>query len=170
MNEKRMGTVILILLIVLNLVLFGYHTYQDLTENRVPKERIEQIKEIYQKSGITIKIEPQRRKESPPILILEEANLEQMAETYLEGIYEKSFIYGSKVQYISGSRMILTDRKNHSISYVDQILADPLWIEQCESFEAWAETQRISEDRESNRVCAELVRGGCRINAYGKKW
>ena len=146
MNEKRMGTEILILLIVLNLVLFGYNSYQSITKNRVPKERIEQVKELYQKSGITIKIEPERKNESHPILLLEEANLEQMAETYLEGIFEKSFIYGSKVEYTSGERVILTDRKNHSITYVNQTLADPLWIEQSESFEEWAEVQRISEE------------------------
>ncbi len=146
MNEKRMGTVILILLIVLNLVLFGYDSYQSIAKNRVPKERIEQVKELYQKNGITIKIEPERKNESHPILTLDEANLEQMAETYLEGNFEKSFIYGSKVQYTSEERMILTDRKNHSITYVDQAMSDPQWIEQSESFEEWAEIQRISEE------------------------
>lgn len=146
MNEKRMGRVILILLIVLNLVLFAYDSYQDIDKNRVPKERIEQVKEIYRKNGVSIKIEPERKNESQPILTLEEANLEQMAETYLKGNFEKSFIYGSKVQYTSGDRMILTDRKNHSIIYEDQALTDPQWLEQSESFEEWAALMRISEE------------------------
>ena len=146
MNEKRMGTVILILLIVLNLVLFGYDSYQSIAKNWVPKERIEQVKELYQKNGITIKVEPQRKNESRPILVLEEANLEQMAETYLQGSFEKSFIYGSKVQYVSEERLVLTDRKNHSITYVDQMMTDPLWLQQSQSFEEWAETQRVSKE------------------------
>lgn len=146
MNEKRMGTVILILLIVLNLVLFGYDSYQSIAKNWVPKERIEQVKKLYVRSGISIIAEPERKNESRPILILKEANLEQMAETYLDGNFEKSFIYGSKVQYTSGERLILTDRKNHSITYTDQALADLRWIEQSESIEEWAEAQRISED------------------------
>ncbi len=146
MNEKRMGMVILILLIALNLVLFGYYCYQNITENWVPRERIEQVRELYQQNGIQLKTEPDRKNRGQPILILGEANLEHMVEEYLEGAFEKSFIYGSKVQYTSGNLMILTDRKNHSITYVDQAKNTPEIIEKCESAEEWARKQRITEE------------------------
>ncbi len=146
MNEKRMGRVILILLIVLNLVLFGYNYYQNITENWVPRERIEQVRDLYRQRGIELKTEPDRKNKGQPILTLGEANLEHMVEEYLEGTFEKSFIYGSKVQYTSENLMILTDRKNHSITYVDQIKSMPESIEQCVSVEEWARTQRITEE------------------------
>jgi len=141
-----MGTVILILLIVLNLVLFGYYCYQNIIENWVPRERIEQVKELYRQNGIELKTEPDRKNKNQPILILGEANLEHMVEEYLNGDFEKSFIYGSKVQYISENLMILTDRKNHSITYVDQNKSMPEMIANCVSIEEWARTQRITEE------------------------
>ncbi len=146
MDEKRMGRIILILLIVLNLVLFGYYCYQNITENWVPRERIEQVRELYRQSGIALKAEPDRKNRGQPILILGEANLEHMVEEYLDGAFEKSFIYGSKVQYTSGDLMILTDRKNHSITYVDQTISLSESIEEFMSTEEWARTQRITEE------------------------
>ncbi len=146
MNEKRMGRVILILLIVLNLVLFGYYCYQNMIENWVPRERIEQVRELYRQNGIELKTEPDRKNKDQPILILGEANLEHMVEEYLDGNFEKSFIYGSKVQYTSGNLLILTDRKSHSITYVDQKKSMPEIIAECVSVEEWARTQRITEE------------------------
>ncbi len=146
MNEKKMGLVILILLIALNLVLFGYYCYQNITENWVPKERIDKVRELYRKSGVELKTEPERKNTGQAILNLGEANLEQMAEEYLRGSFEKSFIYGSKVQYTSGNLSILTDRKNHSITFVDQMKAVPDAMGKSESMEEWAKMQRITEE------------------------
>jgi len=162
-NEKRMGTVILILLIVLNLVLFGYYCYQNIIENWVPRERIEQVKELYRQNGIELKTEPDRKNKNQPILILGEANLEHMVEEYLNGNFEKSFIYGSKVQYTSDNLMILTDRKNHSITYVDQKKSMPEVIAECVSIEEWARTQRITEE-EAQMLMAE------RAKRFAREW
>ncbi len=146
MNEKRMGTVILILLIVLNLVLFAYYSYQKFTENWVTMERMDSIKELYRQNGIEIKAEPERKNEQRPILELGEANLDQMVESILNDDFEKSFIYGSKIQYTAGSLEILTDRNNHSISYVDKAKQTPEILREGGNLEEWARTQRITEE------------------------
>lgn len=145
MNEKRMGTVVLILLILLNLVLFGYYSYQKISEKRVSVERIEQIRELYRQSGVDIQTEPDRENQQLPILELGEANLDQMVESLLSASYEKSFIYGSKVQYTMGSLEILTDRMNHLISYEDKARTSEDALRESLDVEEWARMQRITE-------------------------
>ena len=146
MNERRMGRVILILLILLNLILFGYYLYQQLNESWVPKERIEQVKELYQKSGIWIQAEPEQRNQSYPILELGEANLDQMVKDVLIEPYEKMYIYGSKVQYISEQAVIVTDRKEHTISYQAQERQTEVTLQREVSVEEWARQQRITTE------------------------
>ena len=150
MNERRMGRVILILLILLNLLLLGYYLYQQVSVNWVPVERIAQVRELYQKSGIEIQTEPERRNLQYPLLELGEANLDQMVETFLSDSYEKTYIYGSEVQYISEQAVIVTNRREHSISYQDQALDTDALQQKGVSVEDWARQCRITlEEAES---------------------
>lgn len=146
MNERRMGRVILILLILLNLVLLGYYLYQQISVKWVPMERIVQVKELYQKSGIEIQTEPDRKNRQDPLLELGEANLDQMVEEFLTEPYEKTYIYGSQVQYISEHLMIVTDRQEHKISYQDRSLGTEVLLDKGLSVEEWARQRRITLD------------------------
>ena len=122
MNERRIGIWILALLLCLNLCLFGYDCYLRLQANWIPSERIEQIETLYRQANVEIGVTVERQNPPRSNLLLGEADLDQMAETYLEkegDIYDKSYIYGSKVQYSSGDRTILTDRSRHMIAYAD---------------------------------------------------
>lgn len=119
MNERRIAIMVLALLIGLNVVLFGYYLYQKWNANWVPAERVELVRELYQESGIEITAEPDQMNFPKPYLILGEANLDSLVEKFLEGQFDKSYIYGSKVQYTSGDLTILTDRTNHQILYQD---------------------------------------------------
>ena len=144
MNERRMGRVILILLILLNLILLGYYLYQQINVNWVPAERIAQVEELYKKSGIEIQTEPDRRNRQYPLLEVGEANLDQMVEDFLNEPYEKTYIYGSEVQYVSEHLLIITDRKEHKISYQDRSKEAETLQYHGVSVEDWARQSRIS--------------------------
>ena len=144
MNERRMGRVILILLILLNLILLGYYLYQQINVNWVPAERIAQVEELYKKSGIEIQTEPDRRNRQYPLLEVGEANLDQMVEDFLNEPYEKTYIYGSEVQYVSEHLLIITDRKGHKISYQDRSKEAETLQYHGVSVEDWARQSRIS--------------------------
>ncbi len=144
MNERRMGRVILILLILLNLILLGYYLYQQINVNWVPVERIAQVEELYKKSGIEIQTEPDRRNRQYPLLEVGEANLDQMVEDFLNEPYEKTYIYGSEVQYVSEHLLIITDRKEHKISYQDRSKEAETLQYHGVSVEEWARQSRIS--------------------------
>ena len=144
MNERRMGRVILILLILLNLILLGYYLYQQINVNWVPAERIAQVEELYKKSGIEIQTEPDRRNRQYPLLEVGEANLDQMVEDFLNEPYEKTYIYGSEVQYVSEHLLIITDRKEHKISYQDRSKEAETLQYHGVSVEDWARQCRIS--------------------------
>ena len=144
MNERRMGRVILILLILLNLILLGYYLYQQININWVPAERIAQVEELYKKSGIEIQTEPDRRNRQYPLLEVGEANLDQMVEDFLNEPYEKTYIYGSEVQYVSEHLLIITDRKEHKISYQDRSKEAETLQYHGVSVEDWARQSRIS--------------------------
>ena len=144
MNERRMGRVILILLILLNLILLGYYLYQQINVNWVPAERIAQVEELYKKSGIEIQTEPDRRNRQYPLLEVGEANLDQMVEDFLKEPYEKTYIYGSEVQYVSEHLLIITDRKEHKISYQDRSKEAETLQYHGVSVEDWARQSRIS--------------------------
>lgn len=146
MNERRMGRVILILLILLNLILLGYYLYQQINVNWVPAERIAQVEELYKKSGIEIQTEPDRRNRQYPLLEVGEANLDQMVEDFLNEPYEKTYIYGSEVQYVSEHLLIITDRKEHKISYQDRSKEAETLQYHGVSVEDWARQSRISMD------------------------
>jgi hypothetical protein len=139
-----MGRVILILLILLNLILLGYYLYQQINVNWVPAERIAQVKELYKKSGIEIQTEPDRRNRQYPLLEVGEANLDQMVEDFLNEPYEKTYIYGSEVQYVSEHLLIITDRKEHKISYQDRSKEAETLQYHGVSVEDWARQCRIS--------------------------
>lgn len=150
MNERRMGRMILILLILLNLVLLGYYLYLQISANWVPMERIVQVRQLYQKSGIEIQIEPDRKNRWDPLLELGEANLDQMVEDFLTEPYEKTYIYGSQVQYISENLVIVTDRQAHKITYRDRSLETEAMQHKGISVEDWARQQRVTlEEAES---------------------
>ena len=144
MNERRMGRVILILLILLNLILLGYYLYQQININWVPAERIAQVEELYKNSGIEIQTEPDRRNRQYPLLEVGEANLDQMVEDFLNEPYEKTYIYGSEVQYVSEHLLIITDRKEHKISYQDRSKEAETLQYHGVSVEDWARQSRIS--------------------------
>ena len=144
MNERRMGRVILILLILLNLILLGYYLYQQINVNWVPAERIAQVEELYKKSGIEIQTEPDRRNRQYPLLEVGEANLDQMVEDFLNESYEKTYIFGSEVQYVSEHLLIITDRKEHKISYQDRSKEAETLQYHGVSVEDWARQSRIS--------------------------
>lgn len=144
MNERRMGRVILILLILLNLILLGYYLYQQINVNWVPAERIAQVEELYKKSGIEIQTEPDRRNRQYPLLEVGEANLDQMVEDFLNEPYEKTYIYGSEVQYVSEHLLIITNRKEHKISYQDRSKEAETLQYHGVSVEDWARQSRIS--------------------------
>ena len=144
MNERRMGRVILILLILLNLILLGYYLYQQINVNWVPAERIAQVEELYKKSGIEIQTEPDRRNRQYPLLEVGEANLDQMVEDFLNEPYEKTYIYGSEAQYVSEHLLIITDRKEHKISYQDRSKEAETLQYHGVSVEDWARQSRIS--------------------------
>ena len=163
MNERRMGRVILILLILLNLILLGYYLYQQINVNWVPAERIAQVEELYKKSGIEIQTEPDRRNRQYPLLEVGEANLDQMVEDFLNEPYEKTYIYGSEVQYVSEHLLIITDRKEHKISYQDRSKEAETLQYHGVSVEDWARQSRISME-EAERIMEEKAKD------FAHKW
>lgn len=163
MNERRMGRVILILLILLNLILLGYYLYQQINVNWVPAERIAQVEELYKKSGIEIQTEPDRRNRQYPLLEVGEANLDQMVEDFLNEPYEKTYIFGSEVQYVSEHLLIITDRKEHKISYQDRSKEAETLQYHGVSVEDWARQSRISME-EAERIMEEKAKD------FAHKW
>lgn len=163
MNERRMGRVILILLILLNLILLGYYLYQQINVNWVPAERIAQVEELYKKSGIEIQTEPDRRNRQYPLLEVGEANLDQMVEDFLNEPYEKTYIFGSEVQYVSEYLLIITDRKEHKISYQDRSKEAETLQYHGVSVEDWARQSRISME-EAERIMEEKAKD------FAHKW
>ena len=150
MNGKRLNLLILILLIGLNLALFAYYCFQKISVNWVSIERMNQIESLYLENGIAIQVNPDRKNTPQPDLVLGEADLDKLVESFLVDRYDKSYIYGSKVQYTTGSIVILTDRKNHSISYMD---------------ESKKSEDKASQNAEEMLEILEAVAGG-----FARKW
>ena len=122
MNEKKLMTLILGLLIGINLLLFGYYLYQSRLENMADSEDVQQVQQLYAQAGVDLEAEINRYNPPRPFLRLGEADLDRMAEVVLSSGYDKSYVYGDKVQYSSGDVLIVTDRLNHTITYEDESL------------------------------------------------
>ncbi|MCI8632806.1 MAG: hypothetical protein HFE64_04920 [Lachnospiraceae bacterium] len=143
MNGKRMTVIILILLLCLNLFLCGYYVYQRDRMNRVPAEKIQQIVNLYEENQIDFAFEPEGESAQGRYLLLGEADLDKLAETVLDTGYDKSYIYGSKVQYRAGSVTVITDWQKHQIVYTDET-GEPAEKEK----NSWQEKELSEEERQ----------------------
>lgn len=119
MNERKMMIVILAILVLLNIGLFGYGLYQRSVRDWIPEERVDQIRQIYAQAGIPLEAEIDRDNRPAAFLELAEADLDSMAEEFLGDSFDKSYIYGTQVQYSSENIQIMIDRKTHTMTYTD---------------------------------------------------
>ena len=152
MNGKRVILIILLLLLCLNLFLFSYYVYQKSRINQVPEEKVQQIIDLYQENNIDFAFEPQRKTGQGKYLQLGEADLDELAENVLETGFDKSYMYGSKVQYRAGNVTVITDWQKHQIVYTDESKATE------ETEEAgWQEKEPDEEER--RQLLLPIARG-----------
>lgn len=157
MNGKRVILIILLLLLCLNLFLFSYYVYQKSRINQVPEEKVQQIIDLYQENNIDFAFEPQRKTGQGKYLQLGEADLDELAENVLETGFDKSYMYGSKVQYRAGNVTVITDWQKHQIVYTDESKATE------ETGEAgWQEKEPDEEER--RQLLLPIARG------FAQKW
>ncbi len=157
MNGKRVILIILLLLLCLNLFLFSYYVYQKSRINQVPEEKVQQIIDLYQENNIDFAFEPQRKTGQGKYLQLGEADLDELAENVLETGFDKSYMYGSKVQYRAGNVTVITDWQKHQIVYTDESKATE------ETEEAgWQEKEPDEEER--RQLLLPIARG------FAQKW
>lgn len=142
MNGKKMTVIMLSLLICLNLFLFVYYLYQKSVTEKVPAERLEQITKLYEENGIHLTAALKEEKLRGGYLKLGEADLDAMAQKVLEDGFDKSYIYGSKVQYTAGDVTIITDWQQHQVFYESEIQHSIEEMQQPQSMEMSEEEQR----------------------------
>ena len=117
MNWKVIRLALLVMLVILNIGLFGYNTMVNRERYVVPKERIERIQEQYRKQGYILEGTIPREQFPKQRLRLEKENLEDRADGFWNEEYEKSYMIGSKILYTCGSEMLTIDRESSMLHY-----------------------------------------------------
>ena len=135
MSRRAVRWMVLGSLLLLNLLLLFYQWRTSREGKACTEEQMKQVFRIYEQNEITFAELPDRTNPSFRGLLLKTADVDKMAERFLgKESFDKSYIYGSKVQYNSGSMILLTNRPSHTITYTN------------EAIESWENPEGLSEE------------------------
>ena len=115
MNWRVIRWILVIILLILNIGLFGYSVYQKRQLYVVPTERIECVRERFEEWGYQLPKEISRRQYPKKRLILEVTDLEDRANAFWSEDYEKSYMPGSRILYTCGTQTLTVDREQSSM-------------------------------------------------------
>ena len=135
MNRRVVRWMILGSLLLLNLLLLIYSWQKARQERQISQDQMDAVLQLYEEKGVTFTEVPDGSNPSFTALELKTADVDQMAEKFLDKeSFDKSYIYGSKVQYNSGSITLLTNRPAHTITYTN------------EAIKSWEAPEDLSEE------------------------
>ena len=125
MSQRTVRWLILGLLLGLNLMLLIYQFSSSRAEEMVSGEQMEAVFKLYRQDQVTFSEMPDGSNPVFYYLRLSTADVDRMAERFLEGeSYDKSYIYGSKVQYKHGSVTLLSNRPQHTLTYTNDAITE----------------------------------------------
>ncbi len=125
MQSKTVRTLVLLLLTILNIGLLIYYVQDRWEKTRLTPKDVSRITDFYEEAGITFETPIPTKNVTYRSWLLKEADLDQAVLSFLSGeVYNKTYIYGAKVQYTAGNKMMVADWQRHSISYTDTSLSD----------------------------------------------
>ncbi len=119
MNWRVIRWILVIILLILNIGLFGYSVYQKRQLYVVPTERIEYVRERFEEWGYQLPKEISRRQYPKRRLILEVTDLEDRANAFWSEDYEKSYMPGSRILYTCGTQTLTVDREQSSMVFTE---------------------------------------------------
>lgn len=126
MKERWIRISIIALLVVLNVFLLVMYLEMKYQDRYVPEEAISRIEELYHREGISFEVPIPRTNPSFSELRLTGAEVDKLTEAFLGGQeYDKSYIYGSKIQYDAGEVQIISDQRQHSATYENEAIDSP---------------------------------------------
>ena len=135
MNRRVVRFMILGSLLLLNLFLLLYSWQRARKERWVSQDQMDAVLSLYEKNGVSFAEVPDRMNPSFTALELKTADVDRLAERFLDKeSFDKSYIYGSKVQYNSGTITLLTNRPAHTITYTDEAIG------------SWKAPEELSEE------------------------
>lgn len=117
MNWRSIRWFLIILLVVLNVVLFGYSRYIDRQLYVVPASRIADARERFADWGYTLPDQIPDRHRPAAALVLQQNDLETRADQYWSTDYEKSYMVDARVLYTCGTETLTVDRDHSNMIY-----------------------------------------------------
>jgi len=125
MKGKLIQTLVLILLVVLNLILLGLYITELRSTRIITQESVDRVISLYRSENLSFEAEISRTEENREALSLKAADLDGMVIRYLgEAEYNRTYIYGNKIQYRSGTCVLLADWSAHNITYRDSAFGE----------------------------------------------
>ena len=146
MNWRLIRWILLILLVALNLGLWGYSRYLNRQMYEVPEERLQALAERYEEAGFLLPESLPYRQYPKSRLLLEAKDPESVADTFFTEDHEKSFMPGGRILYSCGTQTLTVDRDHSQMTYVQN---EPLA----------AQSGEAEADRTEARSFAETVMG-----------
>ncbi|MBQ7058520.1 MAG: hypothetical protein IJM83_04365 [Firmicutes bacterium] len=135
MTRRVVRFMILGSLLLLNLLLLFYSWRRSRNEKMVSQDQMDAVLSLYEEKEVTFAEIPDAVNPGFTALELKTADVDLMTERFLgKESFDKSYIYGSKVQYNSGSITLLTNRPAHTITYTD------------ESIKAWQAPEDLTDE------------------------
>lgn len=121
MNWRAIRIALLLMLIILNLGLLAYNVILSRERYVVPDERIQLLREQYERKGYTLPEDLPVEQYPMKRLQLQEMDLEQRADGFWNKEYEKSYMIGSKILYTCESEVLTIDRDNSTMQYIQHL-------------------------------------------------
>ncbi len=120
MKGKLIQTLVLILLVVLNLILLILYLVELRSTRMITQESIDRVVALYEAENLSFEAQIGRTVKSRETISLKAADLDGMVTKYLGSRdYNRTYIYGNKIQYRTETLVLLADWSAHSISYRD---------------------------------------------------
>ena len=134
MNWRVIRWLLVIILVVLNLGLFGYSMYLNSQLYMVPRDRIDGLISRFEDWGYELPEKLPRDQSPEKQLLLERNDLEVRADSFFTETFEKSYMVDARVLYTCGARTLTIDRERSTMIYADN---EPVYEE-----DATAEEER----------------------------
>lgn len=125
MQSKTVRVLVILLLTILNIGLLIYYVQDRLEKTRLSPKDVARITSFYEDAGITFDTTIPTKNLTYRSWLLKDEDLDEAVLSFLGSeIYNKTYIYGAKVQYTAGNIMMVADWQRHSISYTDTALSE----------------------------------------------
>lgn len=125
MQSKTVRVLVILLLTILNIGLLIYYVQDRLEKTRLSPKDVARITSFYEDAGITFDTTIPTKNLTYRSWLLKDEDLDEAVLSFLGSeVYNKTYIYGAKVQYTAGNIMMVADWQRHSISYTDAALSE----------------------------------------------